>query len=239
MDAAAHTLLRHPIVAIVAIVFLVSLGPVTTSRGQTQQNGSSQILDGVAVRIESDIITESELTELSEFQQLVQGQAAPRSEIINELIDQWIVKNEAQSSQFLRPLPEEIDKAFSDLLQHFASAAAFQQRIAEVGLTEKEVRRQLALQIYLDRFLDYRFRAAAQVDEKQVKDYYSDEFTKQAQAHGETVPPLDDVHAEIRQVLIERVITDKSEKWLTDTRARLHIEILKTETTSTPPMGEQ
>jgi hypothetical protein len=235
----AATPLRTPLIVIAAIAFLLPLAPVITVHSQSQQNNSSQILDGVAVRIESDIITESELTELAEFQQLVQGRAAQRSEIINELIDQWIVKNEAQSSQFLRPLPEEIDKAFADLSQHFGSTAAFQQRIAEVGLTEKEVRRQLALQIYLDRFLDYRFRAAAQVDEKQVQDYYSSELTKQAQAHGETVPPLDNVHAEIRQVLIERVITEKSEKWLTDTRARLHIEILKTEAPPTPPVGEQ
>jgi hypothetical protein len=239
MNTGAHNALRQSIVRIAALIFAAVLVSAAAAQAQSQQNGSSRVVDGVAVRIESDIITESELGELAKFQQLVQGQPAPRSELINELIDQWIVKNEAQSSQFLRPLPEEIDKAFADLSQHFASPAAFQQHIAEVGLSEKEVRRQLALQIYLDRFLDYRFRAAAQVDEKQVQDYYENEFTKQAQAHSETVPPLDNVHTEIRQVLIERVITDKSEKWLTDTRARLHIEILKTETPSTPPVGEQ
>ena len=116
----AATPLRTTLVVIAAIAFLLPLAPVITVHSQSQQNNSSQILDGVAVRIESDIITESELTELAEFQQLVQGRAAQRSEIINELIDQWIVKNEAQSSQFLRPLPEEIDKAFADLSQLFA-----------------------------------------------------------------------------------------------------------------------
>jgi len=209
------------------------------ARVQAIQNGSSRIVDGVAVRIESDIITESELTELAAFQQLVQGAPVARPELINELIDQWIVKNEAQSSQFLRPQPEEIDKAFNDLSQHFSSPAAFQQQLTEVGLAEKEVRRQLALQIYLDRFLDYRFRAAAQVDEKQVQDYYAGEFTKQVEAHGEKIPPLEDVHAEIRQVLIERLITDKSEKWLTDTRSHLRIEVLRPLATPGSSVGEK
>jgi hypothetical protein len=209
-------------IATFAILFAVPALPQSQS---TQQN-SSIVVDAVAVRIESDVITESELRELADFQLLVDGKSNPRSELINELVDQWIVKNEAQSSQFLRPQPDEIDKALADLTKHFKSSEVFHQRMTEVDLTEKQVRRQLALQIYLDRFLDYKFRAAAQVDDQQIKDYYSGEFTAQAQAHNEKIPPLEDVQADIHEVLTERLISEKATKWLNDTRARLHIEIL-------------
>jgi hypothetical protein len=82
------------------------------------------------------------------------------------------------------------------------------------------------MQIYLERFLDYKFRPAAQVDEEQIEEYYNGDFTKQAQAHGQAVPPLDEVHAEIRHLLTERIITKRSAQWLDDTRTRLRVEIL-------------
>ena len=193
------------------------------------QNGSQNrttIVDGIAARIEGDVLTESELNELSAFQRLVDGKATSRDELIRELTDQWIVNNEAQTSQFPRPSAKDVDQALAALEKQSGSHDDFQKRLAELGLTENAVRRQLDMQIYLERFLDYKFQPAAQIDEQQIDDYYNGEFTKQAQAHGQAVPPLDEVHAEIRHLLTERIITQRSTQWLDDTRARLRIEIL-------------
>jgi hypothetical protein len=193
------------------------------------QNGSQNrttIVDGIAARIEGDVLTESELNELSAFQRLVDGKATSRDELIRELTDQWIVNNEAQTSQFPRTSARDVDQALASLEKQSGSHDDFQKRLAELGLTENAVRRQLDMQIYLERFLDYKFRPAAQIDEQQIDDYYNGEFTKQAQAHGQAVPPLDEVHAEIRHLLTERIITQRSAQWLDDTRARLRIEIL-------------
>jgi hypothetical protein len=88
------------------------------------------------------------------------------------------------------------------------------------------VRRQLELQIYLSRFLDYKFRPAAQVNETEIEEYYKGEFTKQAQARGEAVPPLEDVHADIRRLLTEKIINERAGKWLDDTRTRLRVDII-------------
>jgi hypothetical protein len=178
------------------------------------------------VRIEGDVLTESEINELTAFQKLVDGKSNSRADAIRELTDQWVVKNEAQNSRFARPSAQDVSEALQGLAGQFGSEDALHQKMAEVGLTETAVRRQLELQIYLNRFLDYKFRAAAQVDEKQIKDYYSGEFTQQAKANGQPVPPLDDVHAEIHRLLTERIVTDRATKWLDDTRVRLRIEIL-------------
>jgi hypothetical protein len=197
----------------------------TTQEQQPSQNHAT-IVDGIAVRIEGDILTESEINELAAFQKLVDGKSNSRADAIRELTDQWILKNEAQNSRFARPSAQDVSEALQGLAGQFGSEDALHQKMAEVGLTETAVRRQLELQIYLNRFLDYKFRAAAQVDEKQIKDYYSGEFTQQAKANGQTVPPLDEVHAEIHRLLTERIVTDRATKWLDDTRARLRIEIL-------------
>ena len=206
-----------------AEIFAARLSP--TQEQQPSQNRAT-IVDGIAVRIEGDVLTESEINELAAFQKLVDGKSNSRADAIRELTDQWILKNEAQNSHFARPSAQDVSEALQGLAGQFGSEDALHQKMAEVGLTDTAVRRQLELQIYLNRFLDYKFRAAAQVDEKQIKDYYSGEFTQQAKANGQTVPPLDDVHAEIHRLLTERIVTDRATKWLDDTRARLRIEIL-------------
>lgn len=209
------------------VLLLTMWVSMASAAGAIEQSNSKTIpVDGIAARIEGDIITESEVDELAAFQRLVDGKTGSRSDLIRELTDQWIVKNEAQNSRFARPSSDDVNEAFAELERQVGPGDALHQKMEEVGLTEAAVRRQLELQIYLNRFLDYKFRAAAQVDEKQIEGYYHGEFTRQVQASGQPLPPLDDVHAEIHRLLTERIITDRATTWLDDARARLRIEIL-------------
>ena len=99
-------------------------------------------------------------------------------------------------------------------------------RLLRENLSDAAVRRMLAEQLYLSRFLDYRFRPAAQIDSQQIEDYYRDEFTPQAKSKNQAVPPLEDVEDTIREVLIQRAISDRSVQWLDDTRSRLRIDVV-------------
>lgn len=187
-----------------------------------------QPIDGVAARIEDDILTDSEVSELAAFQKLVDGQSKPRGELIRELADQWIVRGEAGATKYPPPTPEDVDRAYKQLVAQFPSPEEFEKRRAAVGLSQAAVRRMLSQQIYLARFLDYRFRPAAQVDEKQIQAYYDDEFAPQLKARGEKVPPVEDVEDTIREVLIQRDINTLARQWLDDTSSRLKIDIMST-----------
>ncbi len=185
-----------------------------------------QIVDGVAARIEDDIITESEVRELGAFQQLVEGSPKPRTERISELADQWIVRGEIATAKYPPPTPEDVDRAEAQLTAQFPSPEEFNKRCVAAGLSEAAVRRMLAQQLYLSRFLDYRFRPAAQIDAKQIEAYYRDEFTPQLKARHQTVPALEDVDETIREVLVQRAISDRAAQWLDDTRSRLKIDVV-------------
>jgi hypothetical protein len=190
------------------------------------ENSKAPPVDGVAARIEDDIILESEVSESAAFQKLVGDQPKPRSELIRELADQWIVRGEANTTKFPPPPAAEVDSDYQQFVKQFGSLEEFQERCAAAGITEAAVRRQLEQQLYLAHFLDYRFRAAAQVDDKEVEKYYDDEFAPQLKARGEHVPSLDEVEDTIREVLIQRAITERSTKWLDETRERLKIDIV-------------
>ena len=201
---------------------------------QTQQfgapgsasTGTTQTIDGIAARIEDDIITESEVRELSAFQQLVDGKPKPRSEVLRELADQWLVRSEANLAKYAQPSSTEVDRAYAEFVKQFPSPEEFKKRCADAGLSEAAVRRMVQQQLYLSKFIEYRFRPAAQVTDQQVADYYRDEFVPQLKARNAEIPPLDDVEDTIREVLIQRVINDRATKWLDDTRARLTIDVL-------------
>jgi hypothetical protein len=188
--------------------------------------GGTQTIDGIAARIEDNILTESEVRELGAFQELVDGRAKPRPELIRELADQWIVRGEANAARYPPPSPEDVDSAYAKLVKQFPSPEEFKNRCARVGLTETDIRRILEQQLYLSRFLDYRFRPEAQVDDQQIERYYKEELTPQLKARGQMVPPLDEVEDTIREVLVQRVINTQSKKWLDETRERLQIDIV-------------
>ncbi|MGA8144705.1 MAG: hypothetical protein WB987_12515 [Candidatus Acidiferrales bacterium] len=189
-------------------------------------SGGAQTVDGIAARIEDDIITDSEVRELTAFQQLVDGKAKSRVEVIQELADQWIVRGEAAVAAFPSPSHEDVDRAYQEFVKQFPSPQEFRTRCAAAGLTEAAIRRILAQQLFLSRFIDYRFRPAAQVDASQIAAYYHNEFAPQLAAKNQPVPPLEDVEDTIREVLIQRAINDRATKWLDDTREHLKIDVV-------------
>jgi hypothetical protein len=208
-----------------------SYSELPPGRGATGSSGSSgspaaQQVDGVAARIEDDIITESEVRELGAFQMLVDGKSKPRAELIRELSEQWLIRSEASATKYAQPPAADVDRAYAEFVKQFPSPEEFQKRRASAGLTEAAVRRTVAQQLYLSRFIDYRFRPEAQVSDEQVEAYYRDEFSGQLKARNEAVPALDDVEDTIREVLIQRAISERAAKWLNDSRDRLKIDIV-------------
>jgi hypothetical protein len=183
-------------------------------------------VDGVAARIEDDVITDSEIRELGAFEQLVDGKAKPRNELIRLLADQWLVRTEAVTARYAQPSAADVDRAVAEFEKQFPSPEVFQQRCADVGLTPAAIRRLISQQLYLSRFIDYRFRPAAQISDQQVEDYYNKEFVPQLQARNEKVPPLDDVDDTIREILVLRAIQARADKWLADTRDRVKLDIV-------------
>jgi hypothetical protein len=218
-----------------ALLILVCVGwlaaPVAGRPGAWAQSsapeaGGAQSVDGVAARIEDDVLLESEVRELGAFQQLVDGRPKPRTDRIRELADQWIVRGEIEAAKYPPPSAADVDRAYAQLAAQFSSPEEFTKRCAAAGLAEAAVRRMLAQQLHLSRFLDYRFRPAAQIDAKQVNAYYQDEFSPQLKARNQSIPPLANVEDTIREVLIQRAISDRATQWLDDTRTRLKIDIV-------------
>ncbi len=188
-------------------------------------SSGGQLVDRIAVRIEDDIIAESAIRELIAYQQLIDEHSESRAEVLQHLIDQWIFQTEAATAQFPQPGEIQVNDEFDRVVKRFSSKDAFQARLAALGLPETALRRMIRDEIFLSRFLDYKFRPAAQVDPGQIEKYYKETFSPELAAKGQPVPPLAEVADQIREILIERDINERSTRWLEETRARLKIDI--------------
>lgn len=202
-----------------ASCLLLAVALTAASAGAAQQ-----VLDRVAARIENDIILESEIRELGQYQQLLEGHAEARAQRLDRLIDQWIVRTEAEVARFPQPTQTEIDAELERVRKMFPSSEIFAQHLRDTGLADASLRRIVGQQLHLTRYLDSRFRAAVQVEPATIEAYYHDEFASRLKKTGAAVPPLEEVRYQIREILVERGINEQASRWLGESRSRLHIE---------------
>ncbi len=185
-----------------------------------------EIVDGIAARVENDIILLSDIRVLSRYQRFLDGKSETDVHILDRLIDQWMVRTEADVSRFPHPSDAEIDGTLERLRKSFTSAEQYEAGRKQSGLSDSQVRGIVASQLYLSNYLDSRFRPAVQVDPQAIEDFYRDTIVPRAKAGGQEPPPLDAAHDLIQEALVQRGINEQSEKWLRESRARLHIDIL-------------
>jgi parvulin-like peptidyl-prolyl isomerase len=215
--------MRHRISIFALLVLLFAAAPADARR--TTQAQTARVVDRIVARVEGDIILLSQVRELGAFQQLIEGRAESDDRLLAELIEQWMVQTEATESRFPQPAQSEVDRELARLSAQFSSPEAYAAKLRDLGLSAAQVRELLARQIYVVRYLDYKFRPSVQIESADIDNYYQRELLPELAKKNQPAPHLADVEGEIRELLTQRGISDLTAKWLEDTKARLKIEV--------------
>src|SRR5580698_11542809 len=109
---------------------------------------AQEVVDRIVARVENDIILLSDVRELKEYQELLDGKSESENALVDRLIDQWIVRSEAQLSRFPEPKDEGIDREVSRVVRSFSSPAEYEARKKQSGLSDAEVRKIVATQLF-------------------------------------------------------------------------------------------
>jgi hypothetical protein len=184
---------------------------------------AQEVVDRIVGRVENDVILLSDIRLLAHYQLLVDGKSESDAEILERLIDQWIVRTEATVAHTPQPSEADVDRRLQRLLQSFASKEDYEARRKLADLSEAEVRRLTADQIYLNNYLDSRFRASVQVDEQAIQDFYQNSLLPRAQARGQNPPSRDAAHDYIQEALVQRGINEQADRWLKESHARIRV----------------
>ena len=196
----------------------------SASRGQ-------QVIDRIVARVENDVILMSDIRQLAEYQVFVDGKAESDEQILERLIDQWIVRTEAAAARFPQPSDQDVERSLARLKRSFSDSESFEERKKQSGLTDEEILRQLKSQLYLSNYLDSRFRASIQIDDNAIAAFYKDRVVPRAESRGQTPPTLEAAHDFIQEALVQRAINEQSDKWLKESRSRVRVENLLNENT--------
>lgn len=187
---------------------------------------AQEVIDRVAARIENDIILLSDVQQLGRYQKLVDGKSEDEAKLLDRLIDQWVVQNEADASRFPHPSDAEIEASLATLKKSFASPQEYEERKKQSGLSDAEVRDKIATQLYLTTYLESRFRPAVQVDAKAIEEFYKTAVLPRAKARGQEPPSLEASRDVIQDALVQQSIDKQADEWLKESRARIHVERL-------------
>jgi parvulin-like peptidyl-prolyl isomerase len=193
--------------------------------GSSAPPQSARVVDRIVARIEDDIILQSQVRELGAFQQLFDGRAEGDDKLVEELIEQWIVETEANASHFPQPAQSEVDREMARLREGFSEPGKYDSRLIELGLSPDEVRQMLVRQIYVERYIDSKFRPSVQIQPADTDAYYNKELLPELAKKGQPAPRRAAVEEQIREVLVQRAISELTVKWLDDTKAKLKIEM--------------
>jgi parvulin-like peptidyl-prolyl isomerase len=185
---------------------------------------AQEVVDRIVARVENDVILLSDVRALSRYQQFLDGKSETDAQILDRVIDQWIVRTEADVSRSPRPSEADIDRGSSRVRDSFGSEQEYEARRKQAGLSEQDVRAMVASELYLSNYLDSRFRPAVRVDPKEIEDFYQTAIVPRAKARGQEPPTLDAARDSIQEALIQNGINQQVEQWLKESRLRLHVE---------------
>jgi hypothetical protein len=187
---------------------------------------AQETVDRIVARVENDIILLSDARALSRYQLFVDGKSETEDQILERLIDQWIVRTEADVSHFPHPSEADIERGLLRLQKSFTSTEEYETRKKQSGLSASEIRGIVASQLYLGNYLDSRFRSGVQIEPKAIEDFYQTAVLPVAKARGQEPPSLEAARDFIREALVQRGINEQADRWLKESRVRLHIEKL-------------
>jgi hypothetical protein len=137
--------------------------------------------------------------------------------VLNLLIDQRLISQEAGKLPTITPSDADVDKATNELVKRFPSQAAFYERLARVGLTGEGLREIVRQRVEIENYLNFRFRSFTIISTQEIADYYRDVYVPRhrRQSPGRIVPTLEQATADIERTLTEDKIesdTDASSK---------------------------
>lgn len=188
-----------------------------------------EVVDRIVARVDTDIILLSDVRELARYQNFLDEKSESDAEILDHLIDQWIVRNEAKAALYPQPSDEDVQRSLTRLKRSFSSPEEFEAREKQAGLTDEDVMRMLKSQLYLSNYLDSRFRASIQVDEKDIEEFYKTRVVPRAESRGQAPPTLEAARGRIQEVLVQQEINVQADRWLKESRARLRVENMLSE----------
>jgi hypothetical protein len=194
-----------------------------------------ELVDRLVAVVDNHVITLDQWQQQERFEALMQDKNPADIQLteasLNRIIDNLLVANNRTTITYTPVTAAEVNQQIATVRKQLSDAATeegWRRKLAAYGLTEDEVKAQLADQLDTLRFVDARFRPGARITPEQISAYYRDKFVPQfeKEAPNSQPPALPAVTDRITSILTEQLIDQRFGNWLQNLRAQAKIQRL-------------
>jgi hypothetical protein len=184
---------------------------------------AAEIIDRIAVRVENQVITESQLLEDIRIAAFLNGEKpdfspANRRKAANRLVDRVLIRREMELTQYPMPAASQADQVLEQIKRSRAGD------LAGRGITEAELRQYLLRQAAILRFIDARFKPEVQVSESEIRDCYENRILPEyRKRNARAEPSFDDARNQCEELLAGEHVDKVLERWLKETKEHARI----------------
>jgi hypothetical protein len=186
-----------------------------------------EVTDRMLALVNDRLITESDVIWAIALDPEVQPlnlSAANRQLMLERLIDQQLLLQEAEKTPQNEPSEEEVKKYREELVRRFGSQEAFLERMKKVALDVSALNEITRRRLVIEKYVAFRFRSFVFVRPEEVERYYNEVEKPRWQRAGETIRPLDDaLRAEIESTLENQRINSELDRFFDETRAQAQV----------------
>jgi len=191
----------------------------------------ADIIDRIAVTLDSQVITESEVLleiRLTAFQNGAPLDFKPEAkrEAAGRLIEQKLIRKEIEVGRYIQPNPADVEPMLKQMeTQRFHSPDEFNHAMEKYGVRADDLKAHLLWQLTLLRFIDVRFRPGIQISDQDIQQYFNQKLPElEKQAGPEKKIRLDDLRDKIQDALTDERVDQQLNDWLAETRKHMRIE---------------
>ncbi|OLB20030.1 MAG: hypothetical protein AUH15_12945 [Acidobacteriales bacterium 13_2_20CM_55_8] len=205
---------------------------------------AGDIVDRIVATVNGHAILQSDWEDALHYEAFIAGHSSEqltpteRKAALDRLIDQELLRQQIRSSDFQHASDQEIAARIQEIRRQYPGAESdlgWHAGLARYGLTERELKNRVALQLDLLRLVDARLRPTVQIDSKSIESYYNQELLPQLRQSGAPQIPLAQASPKIKELLTQRKIDQLLTAWLQTLRTGSEIRTQP----ATPELGSE
>ena len=220
------TKVRTNVTIIAALVLGCSFAATSAAGGE--------VIDRIVATVNGQIILQSDWNDALRYEALLSARTVSdfnteeRRAVLDRLIDQELLGEQMKSALFKHATEEEAAAEVAQTRQLYPEASTddgWKALLARFGLNEKALVSHVQEQIDLMRLVDAHLRPTVQIDSKSIEAYYREKFIPQLKQSGSGNVPLDEVSAQIRELLTQERVSELMVSWLHSLRSESRVSV--------------
>src|SRR5215471_7423906 len=192
---------------------------------------AADLIDRIVATVNGHVILQSDWDDAVRFEAFVDGRPLgqltdqDRGRALEGLIDQELLREQAQGADSPQPPADEVQRRIQEIRsqQGATSQESWQAALARYGFSEKSLQARVTHDLRVLRQVEARLRPNVQIDPQSIESYYRDKFLPQLRGVGAQDVPLAQVAAKIREILTQEKVNQLFSAWLQSLRAESKI----------------